>query len=91
MITAAFLATAIFSCKENSHQHEVKVADEQSVDVTKKLNVKVENALDPVCEMPTADHLSDTIQYQGKVYGFCSAGCKEEFAKTPEEYLAKSH
>jgi|SRR5690606_27720170 len=91
MITAAVLATAVFSCKGNSHDHDhqVNVADEHSADVSQKLNVEVANALDPVCEMATADYLSDTIHYQGEVYGFCSAGCKEEFAKNPEKYTDK--
>lgn len=87
IITAAVLATTIFSCKENLKETEVKVADEHSNHATKKLDVKVDNAIDPVCDMETAHHLSDTIHYGGKIYGFCSSGCKEEFAKNPETYL----
>ena len=45
--------------------------------------------LDPVCQMPMDQHpISDTITYQGKLYGFCSSGCKEAFAAEPEKFLA---
>jgi YHS domain-containing protein len=27
-----------------------------------------------------------TVEYQGKVYGFCCAGCDSKFAKDPEKY-----
>lgn len=90
IFVAAALAIAIFSCKESNHQHdtEVHVMDEHQAD-SQKLQVTVDNAKDPVCEMSTADHLSDTIQYEGKVYGFCSTQCKEDFAKDPAQYLSK--
>jgi YHS domain-containing protein len=34
--------------------------------------------------------VSDTVTYKGKLYGFCSKMCKDEFLKTPEKYLAKT-
>lgn len=87
--TTLAIVAAIISCKENSanHQPEVKVANSHDVHATKKLTVKVDNELDPVCKMETAEFLNDTAHYAGKVYGFCSAGCKKEFAKNPETYL----
>lgn len=90
IITATILAITLFSCEESKKEMEVKVA-EQHMNPMHKLQVKVDNALDPVCEMATADHLSDTIHYQGKVYGFCSTICKEEFGKNPDEFLTKSN
>ena len=91
VLLAAMIFIAVVSCKnENQNQNlEVKVADEHNHSATKKLDVKVDNRLDPICEMETTGHLSDTIHYNGKIYGFCSSGCKEEFAKNPEQYLSK--
>jgi YHS domain-containing protein len=43
---------------------------------------------DPVCEMPIKQgEIGDTATYEGKVYGFCGTGCKDEFVKAPTKYL----
>ncbi|GAL83988.1 hypothetical protein CHU_0524 [Sporocytophaga myxococcoides] len=42
---------------------------------------------DPVCKMPVAGHLADTLNFNGKIYGFCNTECKKEFAKNSETYL----
>ncbi len=91
IVWTALFAISVVSCKEEKHKHdiEVKVVDENMSSATPKLDVKVENRLDPICEMETIEHLSDTILYNGKVYGFCSSGCKETFAKNPDLYLSK--
>ena len=45
-------------------------------------------AKDPVCGMQ-ADEKTAAAQYEykGKVYYFCSQGCKTAFEKSPEKYL----
>ncbi len=44
---------------------------------------------DPVCEMPVKNtSIEDTTIYNGKIIGFCNKGCKDEFIKTPENYVA---
>ncbi len=48
---------------------------------------KEENAKDPVCGMNvdlTITQYKST--YQEKVYGFCSAQCKDTFDKNPSQY-----
>jgi len=30
--------------------------------------------------------IGDTAVYEGKVYGFCGTGCKDEFVKSPTQY-----
>jgi YHS domain-containing protein len=45
---------------------------------------------DPACGMPLTAELEDTTRYKGKLYGFCSKECKEEFLKNPEGYSAKA-
>ena len=32
------------------------------------------------------DEDTPTVEYNGKVYGFCCPGCDEDFAKNPEKY-----
>ena len=45
---------------------------------------------DPVCGMTLKQgEVADTALYQGKVYGFCGTGCKDEFVKAPSQYLTQ--
>jgi YHS domain-containing protein len=45
---------------------------------------------DLVCGMTLKQgDVGDTAMYQGKVYGFCGTGCKDEFLKTPNQYLTQ--
>jgi YHS domain-containing protein len=41
------------------------------------------------CGMPLSAGLEDTAHYKGKIYGFCSKECKEDFLKDPEGHIAK--
>ena len=53
------------------------------------LNVIQTEAKDPICgmmvEKSKAKHKSD---FQGKMFYFCCAGCKQKFEQSPERYLA---
>ena len=51
-------------------------------------DVKFDNTNDLVCGMPLTAGVGDTAHYNGKVYGFCSKGCKEKFVKSPADYVA---
>jgi YHS domain-containing protein len=42
---------------------------------------------DLVCGMPASAGIADTAHYKGKVYGFCSKECKDEFEKAPLQYF----
>ncbi|RYE01676.1 MAG: YHS domain-containing protein [Sphingobacteriaceae bacterium] len=44
---------------------------------------------DIVCGMPLMKSSKYTYQYKGKVYGFCSPGCKKLFVTHPELYVSK--
>jgi Cu+-exporting ATPase len=45
-------------------------------------------AVDPVCKMQVdEDKAAATCDYKGKTYYFCAPGCKEKFAKEPEQFL----
>lgn len=88
----AIFSFFIFSCsKENKNDVEVHVVDETQMqhhmNAGEKLNVEVVNELDPICGMDNATHLKDTINYEGKTYGFCSTMCKEKFLENPTQYI----
>lgn len=48
-------------------------------------------AIDPVCGMEvdenTALHKSE---YDGKLYTFCSPGCKRDFDREPNKYIGRA-
>jgi YHS domain-containing protein len=48
-----------------------------------------DNTKDFVCGMQVQADFTDTCQYAGKVYGFCSASCLEDFKAAPEKFLGK--
>jgi len=47
-------------------------------------------AIDPVCGMEV-DEKEEAAQYEykGKTYYFCAEGCKERFAKDPEQFVTE--
>jgi len=48
-------------------------------------------ALDPVCKMDIDEKTAvATSDYKGKKYYFCGFGCKVDFNKNPEKYLAEN-
>ena len=47
---------------------------------------------DPVCGMSVdPDHAVASLDHDGQTYFFCNPGCRAAFARSPEQYLAKSH
>jgi len=86
ILILTILIFTIVSC-EKKEEIKVHQVDEEQMQAVNKLDVKVVNANDPVCGMSTAEFLSDTIQYKGEIYGFCSESCKNEFAKNPDKFL----
>jgi len=45
-------------------------------------------AKDPVCGMNVDEKTAKLkFTYKGKIYYFCSVGCKEAFQKSPDKYL----
>jgi YHS domain-containing protein len=45
------------------------------------------NTVDPICEMTVDNTVEDTAHYNGKIYGFCGAHCKESFKEDPVKYV----
>lgn len=85
IILTVSLSISLLSCA----QEVPKVKHKMNTNTAGKnlKNVKVINAEDPICHMKTAEYLKDTAVYKNKVYGFCSAYCKEEFKKNPGKYV----
>lgn len=80
----------LVSCDNKKEETiEINKVEEHQMESSQNLNVQVDNKIDPICEMVTAEYLSDTLHYNGKVIGFCSKGCKEMFAENPGKYELK--
>lgn len=48
--------------------------------------------IDPVCGMEVDPKTAAAkFEYEGKLYYFCSPGCKASFEKDPEKYLKHEH
>ncbi len=83
------LVLVLSSCKKEESKKEVKETSFEKP--TNALNnLKYNNKIDFYCQMDIVKYgVSDTVIYKGKLYGFCSKMCKDEFLKTPEKYLEK--
>jgi len=80
-----FAVTTVAACN-NQKPAETKTATADSTmkAVKAKYTVTmVDNKIDLSCGMPLTAGIEDTCHYNGKVYGFCSKECKDEFLKNP--------
>lgn len=48
---------------------------------------RVELVDDPVCGMTIKPPAAGHAEYRGKLYYFCSPGCKKDFEKNPGKYI----
>lgn len=70
--------------KETEHQAQMEKI--QKTDSTETASREIWNKVCPVKGNPVEED-SPTVEYNGKVYGFCCPGCDTKFAKNPEKYL----
>lgn len=67
-------------------QTMTEVKSEQSADTTAgKEDLVIWNKVCPVKGNPIEED-TPTVEYNGKLYGFCCPGCDTKFAKNPEKY-----
>lgn len=71
-LTLAFLALAM-ACKGKAPAAQA--------------NIAFDNDIDYACGMKVQPEFTDTLHYNGKVFGFCSESCKDEFKANPESFL----
>lgn len=84
-----FAAITFASCQQKRTEPEAKTAPALEQSPTEvKATIKLVSNEDPVCKMSVANGYADTTMYEGKIYGFCNSGCKEEFLKEPDSYLS---
>ena len=85
VLFTGLIITALFACKQNEEKRaEMPVVQTDTIKYTPAMVV---NEKDYACGMPVRAGISDTCQYEGKAYGFCSTECKNEFLKDPKKYL----
>ena len=84
LLLLAISSIVFASCGQTSHTHNAGKEEKLKINLTvDQLDVKI----DPVCQM-TKFEVADTMTYQGKLYGFCNTGCKDEFKAEPEKFLS---
>jgi YHS domain-containing protein len=88
-ILIVLFVVTLASCKQKQAEPEAIIAPALVQDTTQQAKPKIELALneDPVCKMTVGNDYADTTMYNGKIYGFCSPDCKEEFLKNPASYI----
>jgi len=89
------LVISIFLAACSSHSQKETTIDNTKDSVTtvapanKFENVNFASKKDLGCGMPLSAGIEDTAHYKGKIYGFCSKECKEDFLQDPEGHIAK--
>ncbi|HEY5408776.1 MAG TPA: YHS domain-containing protein [Ginsengibacter sp.] len=83
------IAGLVISCgdRQSVKNPEPEVASVTNADTIKITAAMVDNKKDPSCGMPVSAGIGDTAHYKGKVLGFCSKECKDEFLKDPEKNI----
>ena len=89
ILMASFIIAACNNIKDEHKMSEKEVKKDTLTEHTINPGLLV-NKKDPICEMPVAAGVSDTVTYKGNLLGFCSSECKAEFMKKPEDYIAKA-
>lgn len=67
----------------------VVITDSLKADSLNANSVKEQKPWNKVCPVMgnPVDENAPTYFYDGKLWGFCCAGCDEKFAKNPEKYI----
>jgi YHS domain-containing protein len=79
-----------FGCSQQTKTTD----DTQSSTAQKKINVSISQlatTTDLSCGMKFVSdgQIGDTMTYNGKLYGFCSKECRDNFASDPQKFINK--
>ena len=84
------IVTVLFACNSNNVK-AVDATHKDSATVAKPKQpfegIEFASKMDLACGMLLSAGIQDTAHYKGKIYGFCSKECKDDFLKTPEAFL----
>lgn len=83
-----FAASACNNPTNTATTSREKMATEAVVVDTALSRLSYASKKDPSCGMPLKAGLLDTTTYKGKLYGFCSKECKQDFMTDPAGHLA---
>ncbi len=87
---AILMLLSCFACNRKKEAKEAPKAETMTIKDSAKSELKQLSFAvqkDLVCGMPISAGVHDTVTYKGKLYGFCAAECKDEFLKSPGEFL----
>jgi YHS domain-containing protein len=82
------LAFLLGACNRQNNKTNNDVPATSQSQSTPYKNIEFASDKDLVCGMPLKYGVGDTAHYEGKIYGFCSTVCKDEFLKSPASYSA---
>lgn len=89
-LTSSIILIACFACNQPAQKQETPKNEKMMVEDSAKAHLKklsFDVKKDLVCGMPVSAGVEDTLSYKGKLYGFCSKECKDEFVKDPNQFL----
>ena len=86
LISSLLIAQEEPKKNDETSQNNTQVKTEQSSDSKVDSNeIVIWNKVCPVKGNPIEED-TPTVEYDGKVYGFCCPGCDTKFANNPEKY-----
>jgi YHS domain-containing protein len=99
-IIAAMLAVGLVGCKKKEQpaaepnvilKEETQKQAAKTTEDVKKTAAEAASIEQTMCPIMDGNKIDKNVfvEYKGKKVYFCCAGCKEEFEKDPEKYVAK--
>lgn len=79
ILVAAILLLTVWGCNNQPKAPSDHNAMEARPETKDFSGVKFASDKDPACGMPLSAGITDTATVDGKIYGFCSPECKDEF------------
>jgi xanthine dehydrogenase accessory factor len=85
---ALSILAEIVATRRSAEADEIADLDSKAAARTRAVAAEPATEVDPVCGMTVeASPTSLRYEYEGTVYYFCGAGCRQAFAADPAKYL----